>query len=101
MRVRTVYAGLCRALEATAQRRGMPKMKTRTVIVRIIAEYPVEVPEQWTPEDIEFHRNESSWCSDNAIEELLSAAKTAGKCLCEMSRFEYVGEVESPTGSRP
>ena len=66
----------------------------RTVIIRIIAEYPVAGSRQWTPDDIEFHRNESSWWRGNAIESD-SAAKAAGKCLCEMG-FEYVGEAEAP-----
>jgi hypothetical protein len=40
---------------------------------------------------IEFHRNDSSWCAGNIMDELEAIAKPSG-CLCEHVSFEYVGE---------
>ena len=65
----------------------------------MIVEYPIDVPRAWTPEQVEFHRNESSWCADNALTELDALAKTGddeSPCLCDHVRFEYVGELPEP-----
>lgn len=70
-------------------------MSERRVKVRMIVEYDVGVPADWTPHDIEFHRNDSSWCCSNALDELEIFAQ-ANDCLCNATRFEYVGEVEPP-----
>lgn len=46
----------------------------------------VMVPHHWTKDDIERHRNESSWCADNAITEL----HVDGSCLCPRFKAEFV-----------
>ena len=61
----------------------------KRVKVRMIAEYEIDVPNHWNKHNIEFHRNEGSWCADNAIEELEALAKAHG-CLCGVMRFEYI-----------
>lgn len=61
--------------------------KRKTVIVRMTVEYPVDVPSDWEKYDIEFHRNEGSWCASNAIDEL----QELGDCICSYTEFAYVG----------
>ena len=53
----------------------------------MIVEYEVKVPSYWKKHDIEYHRNESSWCSNNAPNEL--AEINGGICHC--TEFEYLG----------
>lgn len=57
---------------------------------RMVVEYEIVVPHSWDQHDIEFHRNEGSWCSDNAIDELQALAESEG-CLCNRMEFEVVG----------
>lgn len=67
----------------------------RRVIVRMVVEYEISVPRAWTQDQIEFHRNESSWCATNAFSEL----KDIPGCLCEQTSFTYVGEAAMPNGA--
>lgn len=62
----------------------------KTVTIRAIIEYPIEVPHSWTKDDIEFHRNEGTWCSDNMLDELKEIIDEGHACLCGISRFEVV-----------
>ena len=64
---------------------------SRTVVVRATIEYVVSVPANWLRENIEFHRNDSSWCCGNMVNEL-TALKDGGDCLCSRVQFEYVRE---------
>lgn len=66
----------------------------RKVTVRMTIEYDVSVPAKWGKEDIEFHRNESSWCSTNAIGELEEITKDG--CLCDKTNFAYLREASGP-----
>lgn len=63
-------------------------MRDRTVVVRATVEYVVRVPERHTPDQIEFRRNESSWCASNMLSELDSPET----CICNAVTFEYVRE---------
>lgn len=63
----------------------------KKVKVRMIVEYELNVPAYWDKHDFEFHRNGSSWCADNAIDELEAYAKEQA-CLCGITRFEYLGD---------
>lgn len=62
----------------------------KQVMVKMTVEYPISVPRSWGKEDIEFQRNEGSWCASNAVDEL----KALGDCICNYTAFAYVG-VES------
>lgn len=64
---------------------------TKKVKVRAIIEYEIEVPNFWGKGNIEFHRNEGSWCSSNIIEELEALDKK--DCLCGCTTFEFVSDV--------
>ena len=67
-------------------------IRTRTVVVRATIEYVVNVPEFWTPEDIERHRNESSWCALNGVNELDELHDRTGTCFCGRTHYQYVRE---------
>lgn len=66
---------------------------SRKVKVRMTVEYEVEVPAHWDKSNIEFHRNEGSWCTNNAIDELTSIfeGEEENGCMCSCTEFEYLG----------
>lgn len=67
----------------------------RKVRVRMTVEYDIDAPVHWDQAQIEFHRNDGSWCADNALDELAAQSERAG-CLCPHTRFEYVREMGEP-----
>lgn len=84
------------------QKVGTPHKETcvcvnKKVKIRAIVEYEVEVPFCWDKEDIEFHRNEGSWCASNLIDELSNIDHEGEDdiCLCGIAKFEFV-EVTVP-----
>jgi hypothetical protein len=66
-------------------------IRQRSVVVDLTIRYVVRVPEHWTKDDIEFHRNEGTWCTDNALEELKKYCGENG-CLCAYSKTTVVRE---------
>lgn len=62
-------------------------LRERTVVVRLTVEYPIRIPEFWTTEDLEFHRNEGTWCSNNLVDDIEKL-----RCVCGQSEFKYVRE---------
>ena len=66
----------------------------RRVTIRMVVEYDVTVPAAWDADQIECHRNEGSWCADNAIQELEEAFR--GSCMCSAATFAYVKEAGEP-----
>ena len=68
----------------------------KKVKVRLTIEYEIEVPAFWDKGDIEFHRNESSWCANNVLDELKEYKGKSGSCLCNFSIFEYLDENSKP-----
>jgi len=65
----------------------------RRVRVRAVIEYEIDVPASWSKEQIEFHRNEGSWCADNMIDEISAIGGEDG-CLCAAVQFTYLDDVE-------
>ena len=79
------------------QKVGQPHGPTCVVVTKLVRlrytfAVDVRVPHFWTPADIESHRNDSSWCADNALDDV--AAHTiddpAGPCLCDRFDAEFV-----------
>ena len=66
-------------------------MRTRTVVVRYSVEMVIRVPEDWDQGNIEFHRNEGSWCANNFIDEV-SNLKDRVNCVCPFVSAEYLRE---------
>ena len=69
----------------------------KRVKIRMIVEYEAEVPASWGKEEIEFSRNEGSWCANNALYELECAfGQDDGPCMCSVASFEYLGGDSEP-----
>ena len=81
---------------------GEPHEETCTlvrkkVLVRLTVDYEVVVAAGSTKEEVEFHRNDSSWCMSNAINELQELFGDKGKdCLCPHATFEWLGNESEP-----
>lgn len=63
----------------------------KEVEVLVAVRMMISVPRFWDKKQIEFHRNEGTWCSDNWLEELEEYAKKRG-CLCSDVVFKVVEE---------
>lgn len=63
--------------------------------VRFTFELEKEFPADWDDSLIEFHMNGSSWCADNAIQDLEEYAlklEEQGYCFCANFKGELVKE---------
>lgn len=58
-------------------------------------EYDIEVPNDWTEEDVDFHRNESSRCASNLLDELKSLGKDH-QCMCQDVSFTCLNIESQP-----
>jgi len=61
--------------------------RTRTVVIRYIIEAVQRVPASWDAGTIAFHRNESSWCATNLLDELCDL-----DCICPFTKAEFIRE---------
>lgn len=66
-------------------------LRRKKVKIKLIAEYEIDVPRKWGKNEIEFSRNEGTWCADNVIDELKEVSRQGG-CLCNSVRTEYVND---------
>lgn len=53
-------------------------------IISITIDLPMEFPEDWDDDMIEWHLNESTYCCDNLINELQKYSKENG-CICNIT----------------
>ena len=63
---------------------------TRKVKIRYSYEIEIEVPHSWDKDTIEFHRNDSSWCAHNSLEELEEFGDKDNGCLCSYFSAEVL-----------
>jgi len=70
-------------------------MRNRTVVLRMVTEVVVEVPENWDVDMVEFKHNGSSWCASNILSNLESI-----DCICPFTRFEYLREATEEDDKR-
>jgi len=66
-------------------------IRSRTVIVDFTIRMVTHEPENWDKEQIEFHYNEGSWCSDNFLDDLERRSKKMG-CSCDITDAKFVRE---------
>lgn len=77
------------------QHRSDCAVVTKKVRVRVTLDYDITVPYSWDSGQIEFHRNDSSWCSSNLISELEEQfGEDSEQCLCGRASFEVMGVVD-------
>lgn len=62
----------------------------KNVRIRLTVEYDVSVPAFWDENQIEFHRNDGSWCADNCLDEL----RSLDGCLCNHAHFEHIADTK-------
>jgi len=63
----------------------------KKVKVRMTVEYFMVVPAFWNKKDIEFHLNESSWCANNALDDLEKQfTNEDDECMCHAATFKYL-----------
>jgi len=58
----------------------------RTVTVVYSFRINIRVPLHWDEADVEFHRNEGTWCAHNAVDQLRELAdqlEEQNRCLCD------------------
>jgi len=67
----------------------------KKVKIKYIFEVEVEVPYSWNKDNIEFKYGKSSWCADNALEELEELSNKLG-CLCGIFDSEVISISEAP-----
>ncbi len=68
----------------------------KTVRVRYIIELDVTVPHHWEKDNVEFHRNEGSWCANNAIDELVTVFRDdEASCMCSAFVCEYMHDADT------
>lgn len=68
------------------------KNKYKKVRIKWTIELPMDVPEEWDKEMIEFYFNESSWCCSNIIDDLQQYDKDHG-CICGICEAEFLEEI--------
>jgi len=65
------------------------------ILMRVV--YLRSVPASWSRSEIEFYLNDSSWCANNALDELSEIFdRENGECMCSSSTFDYVSEDSEP-----
>ncbi len=65
--------------------------RKRTVVVEYKFTVCLEFPVDFSDKDIEFNRNDSTWCANNALMELDNTCE-AGRCLCPRFEAKYIRE---------
>src|SRR3954465_9706799 len=55
----------------------------KRVKVRYTFELEIDVPHDWSGDSVERHHNDSSWCADNAVNDIESYIESLnGGCIC-------------------
>lgn len=78
---------------------GKPHKETcpcirKKIKLRVTIEYKTDTDASFNREEIEFLRNEGTWCASNALDEIHKSL--AGECLCGKAKFEYLGDTSEP-----
>ena len=68
----------------------------KRVKLKVEVEYETDVPYHWDKDDIEFHRNGSSWCATNILSEIEEFEENDKFCLCEYAYSKYIEDTSGP-----
>lgn len=69
--------------------------RKRTVLIEARVQYVVDVPEDWPVEQIESHRNESSWCASNDVALIQGRIDPPEGCPCFNLEFAFIREASA------
>ena len=64
-------------------------IRSKTVVVDFMVRTVLTVPEHWDNEQVNFHYNDGTWCSDNLINELSRRSENV-RCLCDITEAIYI-----------
>lgn len=67
----------------------------RTLRLKVTFEVEYECPADWTDDNVLFHVNESSFCTNNLLQDKLRQSDAGGECAC----FPYDTEIVPPEGN--
>lgn len=67
----------------------------RPVRIRATIEYVVHEPAGWGKKEVEFKRNEGTWCASNIGPEL-DAYIEEHPCICDGTTFEFIEHAGEP-----
>lgn len=68
---------------------------SKSVTVRLVLDLVIVVPRHWDKDDIEFARNDGSWCKNNLLRDLgdwvdRTDKDEGARCACEGGRIEFL-----------
>jgi hypothetical protein len=63
----------------------------KTVVLQMTINYVVSVPRHWDKYNVESHRNDTSWCTNNEINSLKEWAEK-GNCYCMHADIKFIRE---------
>jgi hypothetical protein len=66
-------------------------IRSRTVNLDVTIHMVMDVPEDWSEEQINFHYNMGSWCASNLLS-YLEIREENERCLCNITDVKYAGE---------
>lgn len=66
--------------------------RERTVVLAVTVHMVARVPQSWSEEQIVFKFNESSYCLDNLIDDMVERKKNTDDCACSLIKCAFVGE---------
>jgi len=79
-------------------------IRSRTVVVDIAFTLTMEMPEDWTEEQIAFKLNESSSCASNIVDLLAERSERADAgqcdCLCDQTEATFLREATAEDEAR-
>ena len=65
-------------------------MGRKTKIIATTITMPMDFPDDWDDNMIEFHLNESSWCFGNLLDMLNEYAQQHNGCICSLCEARVV-----------
>lgn len=76
---------------------------TKLIRARYIIDVDLRVPYSWDKDRFEFHRNDGTWCANNAVNEIeahiqaepINDVSSVGTCLCHRFKAEFVSVLDA------
>lgn len=68
---------------------GYTNIMRQNKTIRVTIDLPMDFPEEWDNEMIEFHLNESSYCCSNLIREIEKYSEENG-CICMITKCSVI-----------
>ena len=79
-------------------------IRRKTVVVRLVTEVVISVPQDWDAQQVEFFYNDGSACLDSLTDELRRweiKARKKGRCACDWLEVEFGRDATAADSARP